>query len=108
MLPPCFSPRAQLMSVHARFGHGDVISAADLLDPKWVTRHRGSPAAFLARHRRQAKRVMRVGRSALAALAPSLLFRASHDKVLYLAWQYLSEHGGQAPGPDSVSYGDIP
>jgi hypothetical protein len=77
-----------------------------LLDPKWVTRHRGGRAAFLARHRRQARRVLKVGRSALAAIAPSLLFRASHEKVLRLSWDYLQEHGGQAPGPDGLRYDD--
>src|SRR5262249_26848946 len=60
-LPARFSPKEQRMSLHDRVGLGDAFSAADLLDPRWVSRHRGSPADFLARHRRQARRALRVG-----------------------------------------------
>jgi retron-type reverse transcriptase len=94
-----------LMSMPYRLSYPSL--EVDLLDPKWVTRHRGDPGALLARHRRQAKAVVKKGRSALEAVAPSLLYRDSHENTLRVAWDYLKEHGGQAPGPDELRYADL-
>ena len=88
------------MSLHDRLTQHTGAPVADMLDAKWVTRHRGHLADFMARHRRQAKRVARLGRWALEEIASSLLFRVSHEKTLRFSWNHLKEHGGQAPGPD--------
>jgi RNA-directed DNA polymerase len=89
------------MSSHDRplrdpFGH------RNLLDPKWVSRHRGDRSDFLARHRRQAGRAVQGGRAALKAIAPSLLHRASDERALRVALDHLEAYGGRAPGPDGL------
>jgi hypothetical protein len=96
------------MSTHGRLAPQFTAARINVLDPKWVTRHRGDRYDFIARHRRQARRVAKLGRSALASIARSLLFRVSHDKTLRVAWDYLAQYGGQAPGPDGCRYSDFP
>jgi retron-type reverse transcriptase len=72
-----------------------------------VSEHRGSARDFLARHKRHAKHVLLRGRQGLLEIAPHLLHRISDDRTLGLAWDYLAQHGGQAPGPDGLSYTDL-
>jgi RNA-directed DNA polymerase len=78
----------------------------DILDPKWVSRHRGDRYDFIARHRRQVKKVLKEGRPALEAIAPSLLHRVSDERALRVAWDHLEEHGGRAPGRDGLRHED--
>ena len=93
------------MSLHDRLG-GLQDGDADVLNPRWVTRHRGDCHDFLSRHRRQAREATTLGRSALKAIAPSLLYRVSDERTLYVAWNHLRKHGGRAPGPDGLRYDD--
>jgi len=94
------------MSLHNRTCRADSTDR-DPLDPNWVTRHVGDLEDFIGRHRRQATLVVRAGRSALQRVAPSLLHRVSHDKVLRIAWNYLRSNGGQSPGVDGLRYSDL-
>jgi hypothetical protein len=96
------------MSVHDRPSWGAAALAAAVLNPKWVTRHRGDRHALLKRHRRQEAKRLKQGRDGLEALAPLLLHRVSDDRTLRVAWDYLEEYGGQAPGPDGLRYEDLP
>src|SRR5262249_2022867 len=79
---------------------------ADVLNPKWVSRHRGDRYDFLARHRRQAKKVLKKGRAALKAIAPFLFNRVSDERALRVAWDHLEEHGGRAPGRNGLRFED--
>lgn len=82
--------------------------AAELLNLKWVSEHHGDRHDFLARHRRQVTRMLKLGRAGVEELAPALLCRISDERNLRAAWAYLAEHGGQAPGPDRLRYCDVP
>jgi group II intron reverse transcriptase/maturase len=81
--------------------------AAKLLDLKWVSRHRGTPDDFITRHRRQARRMLGLGRAGIEKIAPALLRRISDERCSKVAWDYLSANGGQAPGPDGFRYDDF-
>jgi retron-type reverse transcriptase len=96
------------MSMSHRPGTSARQLAADLLNIKWVSRHRGDRHDFLNRHRRQAKKFLELGRVDIEKIARSLLHRISDERTLRVAWEYLSEHGGQAPGPDGLCYDDVP
>lgn len=94
------------MSEHGRSSRGDVAAAAEFLDPKWISRHRGTRDEYLARYRKQAKTAVTLGREGVDKLAPSLLYFISDERTLRAAWAYLQEHAGQAPGPDGETYDD--
>jgi RNA-directed DNA polymerase len=82
--------------------------AAQLLDLKWVSQHRGHFRDFLTRHRKQVKKMLRRGREGIETLATVLLHRISDERTLRASWDYLSRFGGQAPGPDRLRYDDVP
>src|SRR5207248_2826283 len=78
--PLPFTPtRGRSMSVHDRL---TAAAVADLLNPKWVTRHRGAYHEFLDRHRVQVKEALVQGRLALQELARHLLDPRSDDRTL--------------------------
>src|SRR5262245_25341765 len=75
-------------------------AAARLRDLRWPVRHRGDAHDFMARHRAQAKHLLKRGARGARRIAPELLHRITDERSLFLAWSYLAAHGGQAPGPD--------
>src|SRR5262245_28500151 len=81
-------------------------AAARLRDLRWPARHRGDANDFLARHAAQAKHWLKRGASGARKLAPELFYRITDERSLWLAWGYLGRHGGQAPGPDGLLFGD--
>lgn len=95
------------MSLHGRSSRGDSAAAADILDPKWIVRHRSDRDEFISRYQRQANAAVVLGREGLEALAPSLVTFISDERTLRAAWDYLQHHGGQAPGPDGDCYDDF-
>src|SRR5262245_58011546 len=96
------------MSMSHRPGLSAQKWAAQLLDLKWVSRHRGDRVEFLTRHRKQVKKLLKQGRSGIETLAPALLHRISDEPTLPAAWDYLSQHGCQSPAPDQLRYDDVP
>ncbi len=94
------------MSEHCR-PHVNRAAKVDILNPKWPGRHRGDRYDFLARHRRQARKVLKKGRAALTVIATSLFRRVSDERTLRVAWDHLGRYGGRAPGPDGVRYEDL-
>ncbi|MBY0232383.1 MAG: helix-turn-helix domain-containing protein [Gemmataceae bacterium] len=68
--------------------------------------HRGDHHDFLTRHRRQCERYRKKGAAATAELVGQLLYRIGDTRALKAAWDYLSEEGGQSPGPDGLRYSD--
>jgi hypothetical protein len=73
---------------------------------RWVSEHRGTRDDFLQRHRKQVRRALKKGWAGIAAIAGDLLYRVSDERTLRIAWDYLAEYGGQAPGPDGARYSD--
>jgi retron-type reverse transcriptase len=78
----------------------------DVLNPRWVSRHRGDRYDFMAKHRRQMKKVLKKGKAALDAIAPFLFSRVSDERALRVAWDHLQEHGGRAPGRNGLRFED--
>ncbi len=94
------------MSVHDRLVR-DVDSEPDVLDPKWVGRHRGDYYDALDRHRYQVKEVLKGGRDSLKDIAPDLLRRVADERTIHIAWDHLRDKGGHAPAPDGRTYADF-
>lgn len=94
------------MSEHGRLSGSDTMPPG-LRTPEDVSRHRGSAADFLHRHQQHAKRVLQRGKAGLLEIVPHLLHRISDERTLSLAFDYLADNGGQAPGPDGLRYTDF-
>lgn len=75
--------------------------------PARVTRNFGEYTDVIARHEQEALLVKQAGLAGLRAVAPYLFLRATDERVLRAAFQDLSLYGGQAAGPDGVTYQDI-
>lgn len=73
-----------------------------------VGRHRGTYIDFMRRLRRQARKQMPKGRTGIREDAWRFLRWLSDERCLRVAWDYLAEHGGQAPGLDGLRYCDLP
>jgi retron-type reverse transcriptase len=69
--------------------------------------HRGSWRAFRRRHEHLATEAARAGGSAVKKFARVLLRRVADARMLRHAWEHLSSKGGQAPGPNGLSYRDF-
>jgi retron-type reverse transcriptase len=72
-----------------------------------VSAHAGPARAFLRRHGRDVDLALRGTSQDRARLVCDLLPRVADPRNLFLAVEYLSKHGGQAPGPDGLRYGDL-
>lgn len=95
------------MSLHGRSRSVDAETLSEVINPKWVIRHRGTPDDYMVRYRRLAAQAVAERRAGLQAIAPSLLWLISDERALFAAWQHLAEHGGSAPGPDGYRYDDF-
>ena len=96
--PAFFLTRLNMYEYSAR---GSVID-----DPDEVRHHRGSALDFLRRHEADAARAISAGIRGAKEIAPHLIDRIADARTMRLAWQYLAEKGGQAPGPDHRRYRD--
>src|SRR5262249_18336651 len=75
-----------------------------MLDLEWVAQHEGDYFDFITRHRKQARRMLEQGQKGIEKIAPALLRRISDERALRVAWDYLRQNGGQAPGPGGDGY----
>lgn len=75
--------------------------------PCGVESHRGSYDKLVERHRQEVRRAVESGPEAIAELVPRLFDRIADFRTLRVAWNHLVAHGGHAPGPDGVRYGDL-
>ncbi len=95
------------MSKEGREGRADYAALADVLDAKWVLRHRGTTPDFIRRYRRLAKRAAATKLAGLREIAPSVLTVISDERTLYTALKHMEAVGSHAPGPDDLRYEDI-
>ncbi|MFM8270779.1 MAG: reverse transcriptase domain-containing protein [Gemmata sp.] len=95
------------MQYEGRAGEAGDAALADVLDVKWVLRHRGTPLDFIQRYRRLAKKAAKKKLAGLREIAPSVLAVISDERTLYTALKYMQEHGSHAPGPDGLTYEQI-
>ncbi len=66
--------------------------------------HVGDRNSFLRRHVAAADAAVRHGPQAIHALSSRLLQRIGDARNLHIAWDFLRQHGGQAPGPNGHRY----
>lgn len=72
-----------------------------------VEAHVGRCRDFLRRHEQAAAEAVRHGRRGLEDIGPHLLQRTADTRNLRAAWDHLAQHGGQAPGPNGLTYSDL-
>ncbi|MGE0760105.1 MAG: reverse transcriptase domain-containing protein [Pirellulaceae bacterium] len=65
---------------------------------------RGSPESFLRRYERLARNLLRAGPSAIQKFLQYLVDRSGDDRNLWCAYHHLASEGGQAPGPNGLTY----
>jgi retron-type reverse transcriptase len=85
-----------------RTGRGDAAALADVLDPKWLLRHRYSAPQFMGQYHDLAARAAAEKLAGLRAVAPYLLAYISDEKTLFTALKHMEAEGSHAPGPDGV------
>jgi hypothetical protein len=79
----------------------------EIINPKAVDRHRGDRFDYLRRLHKEARLVAQIGPVGRQKVASQLVWRIADARTLRLAWDHLSEHGGQSPGPDGLKYADF-
>ena len=72
-----------------------------------VESHQGTPADYLRRHERDATAAVHGDAATRTSFFATLLKRTADTRNLRMAWDYLTRHGGQAPGPDGLHYDDL-
>jgi hypothetical protein len=87
-----------------RIWSGGLFRLPNVSNPKWVASHRGSPADYLMRYHRFAKKAVAKGLVGVRKAAPALFDLLTDERTLYTALQHMATHGGSAPGPDGLSY----
>jgi RNA-directed DNA polymerase len=95
------------MSAAGRTASVDVAAVSEILDPKWLLRHRHSASDFLVAYRRLASEAAARRLVGLRALAPHLLDYISDEKTLAAALDHMMSNGSHATGPDGVTYDSI-
>jgi RNA-directed DNA polymerase len=95
------------MSLHGRSRAVDAEVLPQIINAKWVGRHRGTAADYMARYRRLAAQTVPKKRAGLRDVAPNLLWLISDERTLFAAWQHMAKYGGSAPGPDGCRYDDF-
>jgi len=69
--------------------------------------HEGDHRDFLRRHERAANEAVQKGRVGLEEIGPQLLDRTADTRTLRIAWDHLKQYGGQAPGPNRLTYDSL-
>ena len=95
------------MSNNGRPDRGQTAALAEILNPKWVLRHRGSTPDFIRRYRAWAGKAAASKLAGLRKAAPHLLEFISDERTLYTALKHMEAEGSHAPGPDQLRYEDI-
>ena len=95
------------MSNNGRFGRDDVTAMADVLDPKWLLRHRFSAPQFMDQFRVLAAKAAAGKLAGLRQIAPDLMTYVSDEKVLHHALDHMRAEGSHTAGPDGVRYDDL-
>jgi retron-type reverse transcriptase len=69
--------------------------------------HRGSYREFLRRHELEVVCAARGDKAAKQIFANQLLARTADTRNLRLAWDWIANNGGQAPGADGLRFNDL-
>lgn len=93
------------MSDHDRL---DCRPRDDGRNPRRVSHHVGSYGELVERHEYQAHQALKDGIGGVRNLAPYLFDRVSDERTLMVAFEYLRDYGGQAPGGDGKRFEDYP
>jgi hypothetical protein len=78
------------------------------LPPDRIAWHRGSYLDLVRRVRRWTAKQAARGRAGIREDSPYFMRWIADERTLRVAWDYLSRHGGQAPGIDGWRYCDFP